>query len=275
MTQRQSQVIVGEGLLSIHELALICYTTVRTLQFYDRKGLLKPAHVDPSSKYRYYKPEQARDFFKIRLLQSFRVQLSNVPHALKKFDEQKFLQERLAIVHQEIEEKKKEYKLLKAIQEDLFGTKMEQHIKVKEMKPIHFVGMQVEIRYDAINSYMEKIIELVKGLNLPLNGDQITLYLDPLHYRPHGSLMEIGLVLKKIPKNVQLPENLFFKTLPRKKTLVYEYGGPLFYLTFVHKNMVDIAAKRKFTGLPYDIYKGPLPKPSAFDQLTVVGYPIE
>lgn len=42
-------------MLSISEFANLCNTTVKTLRFYDRKGLLPADYVSPESGYRYYR----------------------------------------------------------------------------------------------------------------------------------------------------------------------------------------------------------------------------
>jgi DNA-binding transcriptional MerR regulator len=44
--------------LSIGEYFRATYLSVKTLRHYHDVGLLEPAHVDPSSGYRYYRPDQ-------------------------------------------------------------------------------------------------------------------------------------------------------------------------------------------------------------------------
>jgi len=44
--------------LSIGEYSRATYLSVKTLRHYHEVGLLEPAHVDPSSGYRYYRPDQ-------------------------------------------------------------------------------------------------------------------------------------------------------------------------------------------------------------------------
>src|SRR3989338_472751 len=74
MTQGQSQV----NLLTIKQFAEVCRTTPRTLRFYEKKGLFKPAVIDTFNKYRFYHPSQAREFLKIKLLQNFHVPLKQI-----------------------------------------------------------------------------------------------------------------------------------------------------------------------------------------------------
>lgn len=46
-----------EGLFFIREIAATCGVSINALRFYEAKGLLSPAHIDPASGYRYYSRE--------------------------------------------------------------------------------------------------------------------------------------------------------------------------------------------------------------------------
>jgi DNA-binding transcriptional MerR regulator len=46
-----------EGLFSIGEIAAVCEMSVNALRFYESKALIKPAHIDQESGYRYYSRE--------------------------------------------------------------------------------------------------------------------------------------------------------------------------------------------------------------------------
>lgn len=48
-----------QGLLSIGEVSKLTETSLRSLRYYEKLGLLTPAYVDPDSGYRYYSVEQA------------------------------------------------------------------------------------------------------------------------------------------------------------------------------------------------------------------------
>lgn len=58
-----------DGLLSIGQLSGISQISVKTLRYYDEEGILKPAHVDELSRYRYYTAAQVEQ---ARLLQNLR-----------------------------------------------------------------------------------------------------------------------------------------------------------------------------------------------------------
>ncbi|WP_344957180.1 MerR family transcriptional regulator [Actinomadura miaoliensis] len=71
-----------EGLLPIGRFARLCRLSVKQLRHYDDMGLLAPAHVDPDTGYRYYRPEQARDALVIGLLRSLDVPLPAIGQVL-------------------------------------------------------------------------------------------------------------------------------------------------------------------------------------------------
>ena len=56
-------------MLTVGNFAILCACGPRTLRYYDRVGLLKPARVDEWTGYRYYEESQVLDYQKIRDLQ--------------------------------------------------------------------------------------------------------------------------------------------------------------------------------------------------------------
>lgn len=56
-------------MLTVGNFAILCACGPRTLRYYDRVGLLKPAMVDEWTGYRYYEESQVLDYQKIRSLQ--------------------------------------------------------------------------------------------------------------------------------------------------------------------------------------------------------------
>ena len=62
----------------IGTVARLSQVSVRTLRHYDDLGLLKPAHVDPRTGYRYYSPDQVVRLHRILVLPDLGVPLSQV-----------------------------------------------------------------------------------------------------------------------------------------------------------------------------------------------------
>ncbi|GAB3965233.1 MerR family transcriptional regulator [Actinoallomurus acanthiterrae] len=73
---------VNEGYLPIGRFARLCRLSVKQLRNYDDLGLLTPAHVDPDTGYRYYRPDQSRAALVIGLLRSLDVSLPVIGQVL-------------------------------------------------------------------------------------------------------------------------------------------------------------------------------------------------
>jgi DNA-binding transcriptional MerR regulator len=55
-------------MLKIGDFAKRAAVSVKTLRFYDHNGVLRPAHIDPKSRYRYYRVDQLAMLSELRLL---------------------------------------------------------------------------------------------------------------------------------------------------------------------------------------------------------------
>ena len=76
-----------DELFPIGRFAQLCRLSVKQLRHYDDLGLLHPAHVDPSSGYRYYTRDQTRPALTIGLLRSLDVPLPAIADLLAGDDE--------------------------------------------------------------------------------------------------------------------------------------------------------------------------------------------
>jgi DNA-binding transcriptional MerR regulator len=64
----------------IGEFAELSGVTAKTLRFYDEIGLLRPAGVDPRTRYRQYVPEQLQALASIQAMKSLGVPLAEIRH---------------------------------------------------------------------------------------------------------------------------------------------------------------------------------------------------
>ena len=67
-----------DNLLPIGRFSKATRLSVKALRHYDELGLLRPAFVDPSSGYRYYRPAQANQAEAIRILRSLEMPLEEI-----------------------------------------------------------------------------------------------------------------------------------------------------------------------------------------------------
>ncbi len=70
-------------LLGIGAFALLSGLTIPALRHYDEIGILRPAHVDATSRYRYYRREQIRDAQLVRTLRALDFPLGEIADILE------------------------------------------------------------------------------------------------------------------------------------------------------------------------------------------------
>jgi DNA-binding transcriptional MerR regulator len=70
----------------IGEFARLSATSIKTLRFYDERGLLKPVEVDARTGYRYYAAAQLRELAAIRALKDLGAPLADIRRVLSQSD---------------------------------------------------------------------------------------------------------------------------------------------------------------------------------------------
>lgn len=100
-------------MFSIGKMAQFCHTSIQTLRYYDKIGLLSPSYQDPQSNYRYYKLDQIFQFTIIKYLQSTGLSLEKIKEIMNKDDVNMidFWKKQEKEITQRIEEEKKSLKL--------------------------------------------------------------------------------------------------------------------------------------------------------------------
>lgn len=76
----------ADQLIPIGRFSKISRLSVSSLRYYDELGLLRPAHVDPDSSYRYYRLSQVRAAEMIRLLRALDMPLEEVQRIMAEPD---------------------------------------------------------------------------------------------------------------------------------------------------------------------------------------------
>jgi DNA-binding transcriptional MerR regulator len=267
-----------DKLLTIKQFAQICRTTERTIRFYDQKGLLKPIKVDNQTGYRYYTAEQARDFFRIKLLQTFDISLGEMKLSLRKSSQEEFIELELQKVTYQIEEMQKKYFFLKEIKNFVHNSEnSEKFFQIQEVGPFLVFGtVKKHSRYDQINQILEELYNKAAELNIKTTDEHIVRYLQPETYRPHDVDLEISLICVSNHQYIQTPADYFIKKIPKKKSLVYVYKGPYIYSTFIHQKLYAGSIASKLVGFPFDWeIKNPQNTESEYDYVTKIVYPIE
>lgn len=274
MTLSKSQVKV----LSIKKFAEICHTTPRTLRFYEQKGLIMPYAIDPFTKYRSYNARQARDFLRIKLLQNFGIPLNELQEIVKNKQVDAKLEQQLAKVKEEIEEKQREYKFLETMKSFLSEENIE-NVFTKEIFPAQtlFCMRVTNADYKDMAVYQERILEEAKRLRLDIGKEQYTFYLTT-RYEPKGTKLELALPInnKIAVKNDSSNPNFLFKTFPKTNALVYTYYGPYEYFSVIYQKLFSYIEKQKIhlSGDVFDLYERTYEGKSKYKKKAKLVFPV-
>lgn len=274
-------VYMKEERFTIKEFAILCETTPRTIRFYDQHNLVKPVHVDPITKYRYYSPYQTREFFKVRLLQDFHIPLKKIKEVLSNATREIFLDTQIRALKEEIEEKQKEYWFLKNIRQFMFSGMPAHHfLKEEAIGPYKILCMVVpKGRYHRIADDIKFLYTFAKEHKIPVTHKQFAFYLDALTYKPKDTGLIICYELKgrKIPE-ITLPKGYFFREIPKMKAKVYTYKGPYEYITLIYQKLYEGGSEIREidpSELGIDIQmNGPWNTKSEYDLITKIAFPL-
>lgn len=125
------------NLVPIGRFSTMTRLSVKALRLYDENGLLRPAHVDPSSGYRYYELGQANRAEAVRILRSVDMPLDEIRTILDA-DDPELIQKQLAVHRERLVERLAEHERMLAYLESLMQRKegiMPYEVEVAEAKP--------------------------------------------------------------------------------------------------------------------------------------------
>lgn len=264
--------------LTINQFALLCRSTSRTVRLYDQKGLLRPTKIDTQTGYRYYLPEQVRDFLKIKLFQTFDIPLSDIKHALRKTSQKNFLNKEIEKVALDINEKKKKYDFLLRVNSFLNdGDSPDKFIKIEKIPEMTIFGIRKEkISFSNLKEVINAIYKEAEKQKISLSSNIILRYLQPETYQPKDANVEVAVVCEKNIYPLNLPNQYFIRVIPSMRVLSCIYQGPYEYLTFIHQKLFysEYFKKFQFTDYPFDLEFKPL-SDSQYDKVTKIIYPIK
>ena len=193
-----------KNLLKINTFADICRTTTRTVRFYEQKGLIKPAYIDPFTKYRYYTEEQARQFLRLRLLHDFHIPLNKLQEVVKSNRVKEALEEELKKFKEAMIEQEREYEYLTRMKAFLYDEDdIGKYLKEEVFGP-HTLLCRLFKKgaYDETYDYWQETQKETKKLGIAYKDEYYMFYANR-HYNPKDTDIEIGLICEKLPKDVK------------------------------------------------------------------------
>jgi DNA-binding transcriptional MerR regulator len=249
-------------LFSIGEFSQITGLSVKTLRFYDEKGLLKPAHVDPATGYRYYNIESEERARVIAGLRAMQFSLEDIASVLAQCGDEGDLLEQLERQRQSVEQRiRADRKVSKALAQMIADEREAARVAAlgkfgveeKELAPQIVAGLRMKGRYEECGRGFSKI---GRALGRHLGGKPLCLYYDG-EYREEDADFEPCFPLRR---EAPAPEGIHVRTLAGGRCLALVHQGPYRQLGRSYKKILGEARRRGFPiSLPTrEVYlKGP------------------
>ena len=174
-----------DDLLPIGRFARATRLSVKALRHYDELGLLRPAFVDPSSGYRYYRPAQANQAEAIRILRSVEMPLEEIAALLAESGEP--VAKRLQLHRERLEARLDEHRRMLAFLQRLLDKEdvMPYEVTVKELpaQPVAATRATTTLREistvisDGVHAILDELgrqgIEPAGPLQVVYHADQV------------------------------------------------------------------------------------------------------
>jgi DNA-binding transcriptional MerR regulator len=217
-------------LLSIGRFARLSGLTVKALRHYEAEGLIRPAHVDEWTGYRYYSPGQARDAITIRRLRELELPLDEIAGVLHADPDT--VRERLA-VHRarlhgravEVQQLVRELDLLIEGKEPLVQETIVEP-RIDELPALRMAVIADRVAVDDMFTFVPGTIERLMGWLAEYGLEcrtSATFLLDPVEGIEHDSLdVEVGV---DVPEGVEGDELVRVKAYPAVRAAVHEHRG--------------------------------------------------
>jgi DNA-binding transcriptional MerR regulator len=170
------------NLMPIGRFSQICRLSIKTLRHYDEVDLLKPAHIDPWTNYRYYALEQAAIAEQIRLLRATEMPIEDIRIFLNEADvvrRDTILTDHYQRLQQRIAEHQNALALLKRLQQRKERV-MIYDIRIQEVKqyPVAAIGMAIPWgQFDkVVGPGFQEIVNHLGGIGATITGTPLLLY---------------------------------------------------------------------------------------------------
>jgi len=233
-------------LFSIGEFSQICGLSVKTLRFYHEKGLLKPAHVDAGTDYRYYDAaclDRARIIARLRELQ---FSLDDIARILTECSDESDLLGALRRQQRAITERMRaDRKVAKALEDMIIQEAEAAHladsgrftIEEKSLESMIIAGLRMKGRYEECGRGFSTVARM---MGRHLSGRPLCLYYDG-EYREEDADFETCFPLRREEPS---RDAVCVRTLPRQRCLSLVHQGPYPQLGRSYRKLL-VEAKRR------------------------------
>ena len=184
----------------IGEFSLIVRLSVKTLRFYQEKGILLPSRIDPMTGYRCYDETSAVRAHAVRELKELGFSLDDIKEILSLCGEDEEIIPFLQRQREELSEKIKEFRAMERriadfirYQEEMKAMNVDKNITIKDLPEMKIASIRYRGRYDDVGKY---IGPLMKQAGRHAAGGPFCLYHDP-EYREDGADIELCVPIKQ------------------------------------------------------------------------------
>lgn len=120
-------------MLKIGEFSKLTQTTIKTLRYYEKEGLLEPSFIDPYTGYRYYETNQVLQFNKIISLRQLGLSIDDIKNISTGASLEEYLEKRKLQLENELQNSNSQLTRIKLILEDKEFDYMKYEVNIKEI----------------------------------------------------------------------------------------------------------------------------------------------
>jgi len=236
-------------LFSIGEFSQISGLSVKALRFYDEKGLLKPAQVDPTTDYRYYDDACAERARVIARLRDLQFPLNEIGRILAECSDEADLMGAMRRQQRTITERMQaDRKTVKAL-EEVIAQETEAArlletsrfaVQEKQLDPVVIAGLRMKGRYEDCGRGFSTIARV---MGRHLTGRPLCLYYDG-EYREEDASFEACFPLRR---EVPSRDEVCVRVLEAQRCLSMVHQGPYPQLGRSYRKLLVEAKRRGFT----------------------------
>lgn len=262
-------------MLKIGDFSKLSMLTVKTLRFYEKEGLLKPALVDPWTNYRRYETSQLKDAAHIKALRQLGVPVAQIKAILKGANEREILLEQARVLQKQEAEIAKN---LSVIHHLLKGNDMKYQVTEKIIPAciVYYSEATLERYADAMRWIPAQGAE-VRALNPNLTCAkppyEFVEYLDSEHQETNARVRHSEAVEAFGVES----DNIKFREIPETKVLSIYHQGAYDNIGEAYSFIITYAEDNDYTiaGLARESYiDGIWNKESVDEWLTEIQLPV-
>lgn len=244
-------------MISIGQFSKICSVSVKTLRYYDKVGLLKPARVDEWTGYRYYHENQLKDMLTINRLKRYGFSLIEIKMFLSSGNKRALflrLKEQAEIIRKEIGHREMLLKELNGVirnferNGEIMNYQSQYNVSVAKGKEISILSLRQRMSVNDFGRYYGELFTKVARNGITTTGEVLAIYHDK-EWDENNSDVEVGIGISDKDKATRIiPEGLCACTVHKGAyaNLPEAYAS---IVKWINENGYEIAAP------PYEIYR--------------------